>query len=55
LHSQRAVIEANGSSDAVIDSRDSLEAEVSDAATVRYSGHPRLKQSVTGAGTLERK
>jgi hypothetical protein len=55
LVSQRAVVEAGGSSDAVIDSRESLEVDVSGAATVQYTGKPKLKQSVSGAGTLERK
>ena len=55
LESQAAVVEAGGSSDVVVNSRDSLEAKVSDAATVQYEGNPKLKESVAAAGTLERR
>ena len=55
LESQVAVVDAGGSSDVVVDSRDSLEAKVSGAATVQYEGNPKLKESVAGAGTLERR
>jgi hypothetical protein len=54
LQSATAHIEASGSSDVAVDSRESLEVDVSGAATVQYAGKPRLKQSVGGAGTLER-
>jgi len=55
LESRRGVVDASGSSDVVIDSREQLEATVSGAATVQYQGNPALKQSVSGAGTLERR
>jgi hypothetical protein len=55
LASREAVVEATGSSDVLIDSRDSLQATVSGAATVGYAGNPRLKQAVDGAGTLKRR
>jgi hypothetical protein len=55
LESQAVVVDASGSSDVVVDSRDSLDAKVSGAATVQYGGNPKLKQSVEGAGTLERR
>ena len=48
-------MEAAGSSDVVVNSRDSLEAKVSHAATVQYEGNPKLKESVAAAGTLERR
>jgi hypothetical protein len=54
LQSGTARIEASGSSDVAVDSRELLEVDVSGAATVQYAGKPRLKQSVSGAGTLER-
>jgi hypothetical protein len=54
LQSGTARIEASGSSDVLVDSRELLEVDVSGAATVQYAGKPRLKQSVAGAGTLER-
>jgi hypothetical protein len=54
LQSGTARIEASGSGDVAVDSRESREVEVSGAATVQYAGKPRLKQSVSGAGTLER-
>ena len=55
LESQAVVVDASGSSDVVVDSRDSLDAKVSGAATVQYGGNPKLKRSVEGAGTLERR
>ena len=54
LESRRSVVDASGSSDVIIDSREQLEATVSGAATVQYKGTPALKQSVSGAGTIER-
>lgn len=53
LQSGTARIEASGSSDVAVDSREVLKVDVSGAATVQYAGKPRLKQSVGGAGTLE--
>lgn len=55
LESRVGVVDASGSSDVVIDSREQLQATVSGAATVQYEGNPALKQSVSGAGTLERR
>ena len=54
LQSGSARVKAEGSSDVVVDSRDRLEVSVSGAATVQYAGNPKVAESVTGAGTLER-
>lgn len=54
LASSAAKVEASGSSEVVIHSRDRLDVEISGAATVKYAGSPKLRQSVEGAGTLER-
>jgi hypothetical protein len=55
LESQVGVVDASGSSDVVIVSRDKLAATVAGAATVQYGGNPALQRSVSGAGTLERR
>jgi hypothetical protein len=53
LRSATARIEAADSSDVAVDSRETLEVRVSGSATVQFAGHPKLKQSVSDAGTLE--
>jgi hypothetical protein len=55
LESQVGVVDASGSSDVVIASRDKLAVTVAGAATVQYAGNPALQQSVSGAGTLQRR
>jgi hypothetical protein len=55
LASETVSVTASGSSDVVVDSRVSLDAVVSGAATVQYLGSPAVKQSVAQAGTLERR
>jgi hypothetical protein len=54
LESAAVTVTASGSSDVVVDSRISLDAVVSGAATVQYRGNPTVNQSVAEAGTLER-
>lgn len=54
LESATVTVTASGSSDVIVDSRISLDAVVSGAATVQYRGNPAVKQSVAEAGTLER-
>ena len=53
LRSVSTDIDAGGSSEAVVDGGSRLDVAVRDAASVRYAGNPRVRQTVRDAGSVE--
>jgi hypothetical protein len=52
LQSREAKIEVAGAGSAIVNAREELDAEVSGVGSVEYVGHPRIQQTVNGAGQV---
>lgn len=53
LQSNKAAIELSGMGDATVRVEEELAATITGAGSIKYFGHPRVEQSVNGAGSVK--
>jgi hypothetical protein len=52
LESREVNIDVAGAGSAIVNAKEKLDAEISGIGSVEYVGHPRVQQSVSGAGQV---
>jgi hypothetical protein len=52
LESREVNIDVVGAGSAIVNAKEELDAEISGVGSVEYIGHPRIRQTVSGAGQV---
>ncbi len=55
LKSKRASVDISGSGNAVVASRDTLDATISGSGSVEYVGDPQVRQNISGSGSVRKR